>query len=176
MTRTASCLAVLAAIVLAAGCAKVMPYRPLTNLQHVTNTQQKKNPLRLNNPLAPDKDRAILIEDDAAWTAYWGEGDAPPAVDFAKNRVLVVASWIASGGPGSLEIRAIGYKDDKKAGTRTILVHEDVSGSWDTQGTYSRAYDIALVPSNDLTLSLEWRKSAAMGVTTTTEEPTPFAP
>ena len=113
MARIGACPAVLAVIVSAAGCAKVMPYRPLATLQHVTNTQQKKNPPRLNNPLAPDKDRAVLVEDDAAWTAYWGEGEAPPKVDFTKNRVLIVASWIASGGPGTLEIRAIGYKDDK---------------------------------------------------------------
>ena len=126
MARIASCLVILAVVVSVAGCAKVMPYRPLTSLQHVTNTQQKKNPPRLNNPLAPDKDRAVMIEDDAAWAAYWGEGEAPPTVDFTKNRVLIVASWIASGGPGSLEIRAVGYKDDKKTATRKILVHEDV--------------------------------------------------
>jgi hypothetical protein len=175
MARTLSYLVILAAVAVV-GCARVMPYRSLTSLRHVTSTQQKKNPVRLNNPLAPDKDRAVLVEDDAAWAAYWGEGEAPPKVDFTQNRLLVVASWIASGGPGSLEIRAIGYKDDRKAGIRTILVHEDVNGSWDTQGTYSRAYDIALVPRSDLALSVEWRKSASSGVTTTTERPTPFAP
>jgi hypothetical protein len=176
MARIAPCLAFLIAAAVLAGCGVAKPYRPLTTLQHITNTQQKKNPPRLNNPLAPDKDRAVLIEDDAAWVAYWGEGEIPPKVDFTKNRVLVVVSWLASGGPGSLDIRALGYKDDKKAATRKILVREDVSGSWDTQGTYSRAYDISLIPRDDLTIHLEWRKSASSGVTTTTEEPSVFTP
>lgn len=155
------------------GCGRES-YIPATSLVRVSNMEPKKHPVRLNDPDIGEKDRMVLIEDPASWSAYWGQDEAPPVVDFTKYVVLVAVSWMASSGPGSLEVRIVGYRDDKKAGTRTVIVKDIVSGTWDSPGGLSRAYDIARIPRSNLKLVLDWRKSTPQGVNHTQEEPVPF--
>jgi hypothetical protein len=172
LMRLFVCAVVTAAL---CGCSVVSPYHSVRDIVRVTNAQIKQQPTRLNGASVSGADRMVLIRDAASWQAYWGEGEAPPAVDFGKEIVLVVSSWMASGGPGSVEIRIVGYSDDNKTKTRTVLVQDSVSGSWDTPGGVSRAYDIAAIPVSDNKIVLKWQRNAGKGVKETLEEPVPFS-